>query len=327
MYAEKETLARFEDQPLLGEEGMEAIDTLLEAHIGYEEAEKLHSVEIDALDKQIEGLEQQMSALHSERSNAVDVQHRARGNARYKLEQATSNPKSSGNNEVYAAVIWAASSDGQGKLWYPDTLANADETGKSFVAFDKVLRGAKSQPALLIERERYNPYTNVYVAETMRKTGLRPTKVEVEEQYAYGRTVTSEHVALALPVNRRKTVGFQLSPNFFNGSSLEDYSYDRGVGLRKLEDSFSLLLPRGSTFQSANIGVYDVSDTEVGELKMAHTMSDEPLIKLAVGRVSVEAALHVLHKEFSAQYTEDRSDSIRKANAIMILTQLASVAL
>jgi hypothetical protein len=56
MYADKETLAHHNGQPLLNPEGMESIGALLDAHTGMDESQTLHAEEIRDLQGQIDEL-------------------------------------------------------------------------------------------------------------------------------------------------------------------------------------------------------------------------------------------------------------------------------
>jgi hypothetical protein len=296
VFAERDGLATFGGERLLGKEGMSAVHSLLTAHIEYGQQGELHADEITDLDAQIKDLMAARDRLQDERDSGVRKQASARHTYGHQLKEAV--VSGSGNNSVYATVIRAVASDGQGKLWYPETLAKADRMGKSLVAVDNHLRGHVSrQPVLVVNREGSNHYTNLYLGRTKRRGGLEPDVVGIEEVRGMGRRIVSRE-ALALPISDRSTHSFQIHPNSFGREDipLDNFGYGRGPNLRDLKDSFKILLPQGSLGE-LKPAVYCDTDDGVTQFEIVgEGLSKE--VSYAIGEQSVRQVLGELEAEF-----------------------------
>jgi hypothetical protein len=306
MYADKETLANYHGEPLLNEEGMEAVSALLDAHDGYDKAGQLHGDEVKQLDAQIAALTATRQTLLEERQRQESLQHQARSASATMLREATA-PHARDNNEVYAAVLRAAQSDPNHTLWYPDALATADENGRAFVELDEHLRAARHpQPAMIIERER-GQWRQVYVSETLRQKGLKPGIADVDEQYGH-RSITTKRDVLELPVRKNRISAFQMNPTAMGrGETLDDFAYSPTPEYANVRDAFKIVLPQNNHDGLKPLVEYDNGD-EVEELSangklawMNEGIGRSGSIHIAIGVLSVTRALESLQQSFLEQ--------------------------
>jgi hypothetical protein len=325
MYADKDTLARHNGEALLAQDGMAAVESLLDAHIGYDEAGKLHTDEISDLTAQIAELNARRQSLIDERTTRVGALGRARHTGVGGIREATRTDRR-GNNPIYAAVLRASFGDGQGGLWYPNALAHADENGRAFVELDEHLRAANTgQPAMLVHKESGN-WTNVYISQTLRRRGLKPTTITVKEDYGH-EEISRSRDAMELPVRKNRIRAFQLNPaSALRGKDLADFAYSPRPEYARIRDAFTILLPQRTFDKSDVLGEYDDGD-EAKELPangklpwMEDELGRGGRLRLAIGAVSVGHALELLRQDFLEKSKDPTSTE-------QILQQLGDLAL
>jgi hypothetical protein len=306
-YADKKTLARHNGQPLLNEEGMEAVDALLAAHVGYDEAEALHAKRIRALREQIFALETEERRLCAEVEEAAREQSRARNTHNYDIQKAT-DVSVKNNNKVYATVLHSVTEDPSGGLWYPDSLVAADETGRSFVEFDQALRAThKSQPAMVIETQLRGDWANLFLARTDPSSGLKPTTITIAEQYA-GQRIRKERNALELPVRESSKSVFQINPSIFGRKEFIDDYTRQPSQYHHIEDGFKLVLPHSHTFRQPEVvGEYDLPIGATVEIKGSFGWGKDSKVAVAVGNISVARALLKLQNKFAEKAPDPES--------------------
>jgi hypothetical protein len=319
VYADRENLAKHNGQPLLNDEGMEAIDELLTAHEAYDEAGKMHADRIRGLQARINDLELEKARLVKERDQAVSTQHRARHSHAFGVKKATE-PSQKFNNEVYAAILRSRSeSDGAlGSLWYPQALAAADEMGRSFVRLDEALHSNnRSQPAMLTQIEHGNGYANLFLGRTNRKGGLEVTTTTTLDKYKPGHRVN--RIALALPMKEGSASVFQLHPNILSREHLDDYIREPSK-YSNIQDGFKLAISRGGEWDTSHLGEYDLPDGGTAELRGSFGWEGRSRVTVAIGNLSVARALLDLQTSFSEK-------SLKPDSIVPIFEQLGQRAL